>query len=237
MADSSWYVLYVRPLTKEGKPVKMSFPLVGKRVIHFLGRSEDDAQLQEDKKSPLWDKIQDDNRPSWAPDLLRLGYAIVFKREGLPKLALRLGITDPKKLKTEGPQNGRRGHRVLTFDDVWVVGVSPYNQPFVMPNTNAQPGEWWSRTRDKGSVDAPWIAPGGGQIVVGAQRLSDVVRSIFSTPEGYPRAMPGLEDEESQALVQLVNPMLPRLPVVRVEPVRPTSGPLEYYSGIELFRF
>lgn len=236
MTDASWYVLYVRPLTKDGKPKKLAFPLVGRKIVHFLGRDQD--KLDQDKKSPLWDKIQDENRPSWAPDLLRMGYAVVFKREGLPKLAIQLNITDPKKLQRNGLETGRSKQRVLTFDDVWVVGVVPYNMPFVMPKTSLTPAEWWSSTKEAAAVDSPFIAPGGGDIVVGAQRLSDVVRSIFSTPNGYPRPIPGLEDEEQDSLAQLVNPMLPRLPVVRNEPDQPGyGGQLDYYAGVELFRY
>lgn len=237
MADSSWYVLYVRPLTKDGKPKKLAFPLVGKHIVHFLGQLGDDEKLAEDKKNPLWDKIQDDNRPAWAPDLLRMGYAVVFKREGLPKLAIQLGITSPEKLKKEGQQTGNSKARVLSFDDVWVVGVVPYNMPFVMPKTSLTPAEWWSLTREGAPVAAPYIAPGGGDIVVGAQRLSDVVRSMLSSPQGYPRPIPGLEDHERDSLAQLVNPMLPRLPVVRNEPDQPGyGGQLDYFAGLELFR-
>lgn len=236
MTDASWYVLYVRPLTKEGKPKKMAFPLVGRKLVHFLGKSPDN--LETDKKSPLWDKIQDDNRPAWAPDLLRMGYAVVFKRESLPKLAVQLRVTDPKKIQQRGPETGRSGARVLTFDDVWIVGVIPYNMPFVMPNTSLEPAEWWSLTRDSAPPASPYLAPGGGDIVVGAQRLSDVVRGILSTPEGYPRPIPGLEDADRDSLAQLVNPMLPRLPVVRNEPDQPGyGGQLDYYAGLELFRY
>ncbi len=238
MADSSWYVLYVRPLTKEGKPKKIAFPMVGRRLVHFLGRTDNDERLQEDKKNPMWDKIQDDNRPSWAPDLLRLGYAVAFKRDSLPKVALRLGITDPEKLKTEGFQVGRSRQRVLTFDDVWVVGINPVYTPFVMPNTSLKPHEWWSQTKEGAPLGSPFIVPGGGDIVVGAQRLSDVVKSMLSTPEGMPRPIPGLLEEDNDSLRTLVNPMLPKLPVVRNEPDQPGyGGQLDYYAGLELFRY
>lgn len=238
MANSSWYVLYVRPLTKEGKPKKIAFPLVGKRLVHFLGRSQDDEQLQQEKKNPLWNKIQDDSRPSWAPDLLRLGYAVAFKREGMPLLALKLGIQNPENLKTRGFEVGKSNKRVLTFDDVWVVAINPEFTPFVMPSTNLDPREWWSQTREAAPRVAPYIVPGGGEIVVGAQRLSDVVKSMLSTPEGLPRPIPGLEDQDLDSLATLVNPMLPRLPVVRNEPDQPGySGQLDYFAGLELFRY
>lgn len=236
MTDASWYVLYVRPLTKDGKPKKMAFPLVGRKLVHFLGKDPED--LEKDKSNALWDKIQDENRPSWAPDLLRMGYAIAFKRDGLPKLAVRLGITDPKKVQQRGPETGKFNQRVLTFDDVWLVGIQPYNTPFVMPNTSLRPQEWWSQTREGAPSAAPFIVPGGGDIVVGAQRLSDVVRAILATPEGYRRPIPGLEDVELDSLAQLVNPMLPRLPVVRNEPDQPGyGGQLDYYAGLEIFRY
>ena len=237
MSNSSWYVLYVRPLTKDGQPRKLAFPLMGKKLVHFLGRGQDDEQLQRDKKNPLWPKIQDDSRPAWAPDLLRLGYAIAFKREGLPALALRLGIQDPEKLKTQGFQVGNSKKRVLTFDDVWVVAINPSFTPFVMPDTSLDTREWWSQTRENAPKDAPYVVPGGGQIVVGAQRLSDVIRAMLSTPEGLPRPIPGLEDQDRDSLAVLVNPMLPRLPVVRNEPDQPGyGGQLDYYAGLELFR-
>lgn len=238
MANSSWYVLYIRPITKDGKPKKMAFPLMGRQLVHVLGNTDDDEKLQRDRKNPMWPIIQDENRPAWAPDLLRLGYAVVFRRDGLPKLAVRLGIQDPEKIKKQGRGIGQSNQRVLTFDDVWVVAVNPNFTPFPMPKTSLSPAVWWSQTRESATLADPFIAPGGGQIVVGAQRLSDVVRSMLSSPEGYPRPIPGLEPSEQDSLREIVNPMLPRLPVVRNEPDQPGySGQLDHFAGLELFRY
>jgi hypothetical protein len=236
VSNASWYVLYVRPTTKDGKPKKMAFPLVGKKLVHKLGSATDDEKLNRDKKSPLWDKIQDGDRPAWAPDILRLGYAIVFRRDGLPKLAVKLGIQDPAKMKTQGKGTGKQ--RALSFDDVWVVGLNPSYTPFVMPSTNMKAEEWWSKTKDTAPLASPYVAPGGGEIVVGAQRLSDVVRSMLSTPSGYPRPVPGLEQSELDSLAQLVNPTLPRLPTIRDEPDQPGyTGDAGSFAGVRLFRY
>ena len=234
---SNWYVLYIRPFTEEGKPQKISFPLVGSRVVHFLAQSEDQEKNDEDTKNPLWPIFQDDARPSWAPDFLGLGYSVVFKREGLPKMAVKLGIRNPDNLKKEGKTPTSDGKRTLTFDDVWVVGVTPTYRPIGMPSTSMKPEEWWLKTSQVSGLASPYISPGGAQVVVGAQRLSDVVASMMHTPEGFPRQIPGLEDQGPEALSEFVNPRLPLLPVVRNEPDQPGhGGQVDQYASTPLFR-
>lgn len=235
---SNWYVLYVRPLTEDGKPQKISFPLVGTRIAHFLAQSDDQEKNDKDMKNPLWKIIQDEARPAWAPDLYRLGYAVVFKREGLPKIAVSLGIRNPDNLKKEGKTANSSDKRTLTFDDVWVVGVNPTYMPMGMPSTEMRPEDWWLTTSQVSGIASPYITPGGAEVVVGAQRLSDVVASMLHTAEGYPRTVPGLQDQGPEALSEFVNPRLPILPVVRDEPNQPgNGGQVDRYATTPLFRY
>lgn len=215
----------------------MAFPVVGRKLVHFLGRSDDQEQLDKDKQNPMWERVQDGVRPAWAPDLFRLGYCVAWKREGLPKLAIKLGIKNPEKLKSDGISKFNNGKRLLTFDDVWIVGITPTHRPFGMPATALPPEEWWLSVNQISGAASPYVVPGGGEIVVGAQRLADVVSEILSTPHGYPRIVPGL-DEMNESQTQVVNPMIPRLVVRRNEPDLPgTGGELDQFAGLELFRY
>lgn len=227
---SPWYVLYIRPAPAEdGTQAPLpTFPDVGSQVVNFLGR--DPEREADDKKNPLWPVIQDGIRPAWAADVLRLGYALVFKREGLVKLLLKL------KVSSEAKQLGRK--RALTFDDVWVVEAQPKYQPFYHPPASTTNTEhWWNETQSAPPVWSPFVAPGGVTVTVGAQRLSDVVRQIFSTPEGYPRMNPptGFTEEETTFLK----------PLVPINPAAPSSTSVsdtttirrDHMAGTPLYRF
>jgi len=267
--DTSWYLIHIRPppveeddkkgqedADKKASDVAEStmlgpdrFPLVGTTVCHMLGlEAYDEERLKRDKETPLWDKIQDEARPAWAPDLLRLGYAILFKREGLPKLAVKLGIKNP--LSMDGKNKNKR-KRTLTFDDVYVIGVVPHMMPFYMPDVKLKPEDWWLSTKESKSVMAPYLAPKGCTVVTGAQRLADVVIQILRSPEGYPRDNP-LRDEEAE-YAEFMNPLVPLLPRSPNDkgksspestnygnnPAVPKTGyGGEYgWAGIELFRY
>jgi hypothetical protein len=203
MADATWYMLHIRP---QGKKIPVNGqPLVGQHVAHVLGKTLDEGgnlvideeKLSLDKKNPFWPKFQDEARPAWAPDFMRLGYVIVFRREGLPKLAVKLGLKNPAKLKKEGKdpnKPGPGGKRILTFDDVYAVGVVPSKMPMYCPDVKLRPEDWWLNTKSSGTPTSPYLAPGGATIAVGAERLADLVVQILRTPNGYPRPLPVEED-------------------------------------------
>lgn len=152
--------------------------------------------MKKDKENPLWDKIQDDARPAWAPDFLRMGYAIMWKRDSLVDLLIKLGIRNPEIAKEErgGLQRMKGNSRVLYFDDVWVVAIQPRFRPFYAPSMKLAPREWWmeAQTRTPPKI-ASYIAPGESEVMNGSQRLADVVASILKTPNGYPRTLPGVD--------------------------------------------
>ena len=236
---SNWYVLYIRPVDREGKPLPLAFPLVGRRIVHYLGRSDDQEQLDRDRKNPMWNRIQDGVRPAWAPDLLRLGYAVVFKRDGLPKLAVKLGIKNPDKLRAAGGGSSG-GKRVLTFDDVWVVGVEPQFSPIGMPTTDQSPEDWWLAVPQVRGDASPYAAPGGGEVMTGAQRLSDVVSAYLKTPNGLPRVVPTVQQvEDENPWQEFQNPLVPALPRVSDELsyARNQAGSQSYYTSLRLFRY
>lgn len=197
MAVSSWYILYVRGLDDKQQPLPIpSFPVPGQVVCHRLGDSDDDAKMKKDKANPLWDKIQDDARPAWAPDLLRHGFAVLWSRECLIDLLLKLGIKNPEKARKEtgGLQHQKGNQRILYFDDVWVVQVKPTHRPLYAPPMKAKPEEWWrlAQTTTPPLISA-YLAPGGAKVEVGAQRLADVVASIMGSANGYVRKTPGVD--------------------------------------------
>lgn len=209
-------------------------PLVGSRVVYLLGQG-DDEKVTRDKKNPLWEKFQDGVRPAWAPDFLRLGYAVIFKREGLPKLAVKLGIKSPENAK-----KSKSRKRVLTFDDVMVVACLPGLRPLYMPSLTLAPEAWWLGTKEAPRVTSPYLAPGGVQVVAGEQRLADVVASMLRSAHGYPRQQPQQAlDDYSEFLT--ISPVLPAPRFLRpaVDPNNPGSagGRDRGFSGIELFRW
>lgn len=241
---ASWYLLFVRAEGQERLP---KTPMVGERVRHFLGKSEDSEKQTKDSENPLWPKIQDGVRPAWSPDILRLGYTVMWKREGLPKLAVRLGIKNPKKLKeAKGglPTKSGNGKRVLTFDDAFVVGVQPEKSPFYMPPLSLNDEDWWLESRAMPKVTSPYIAPGGATVVTGMQRLADVVAAMLSTPSGYPRSEPPSVNDPAdmssfdefdntlQKVKDLPQADEPQQKVDLQNPVSPSTG-----GGIDLFRY
>jgi hypothetical protein len=242
--QSGWYLLYVAPESEGSDCTHVPvFPLLGDRVVHHLGAGQTEAEAATDKKNPLFDKIQDGSRPAWAPDLLRLGYAYVFQRKGLPKLALQLGIKNPQKLLEQegGVLKQKGGHRVLTFNDVFVVGVQPGRRPFYAPNLGMGTEEWWTATNARPPVWAPFLAPQGAQVVEPACRLADVVMRMLGTPEGFPRPTPENPISDSP-YSEFTSPGVPLLPRV-VPDVSYVYGPGAlgrdngYASGLELFRY
>lgn len=235
---SNWYILYLRSFDEDGQPLPMTFPLVGSTICHKLGQSEDQEKNDKDKENPLFKLFQPEARPAWSPDFLTMGYAIVFKREGLPKLAVKLGIRNPENLKKEAQTPTSTGKRILTFDDAWVAGVTPLHHPLGMPSTKLPPEEWWLSVSQVVGLASPYISAGGAQVVVGAQRLSDVVTSMLNTKEGFPRVVPGLDDVQPDALTEFRNPRLPILPVVRNEPDQPGhGGQLDKYAASPVYRY
>ena len=271
--EASWYLLHIKPAppTKEERAAAVQksedtkqeatsdtedavgarektdaeasemlrVPQVGTPVVHFLGR--DPARQAKDSENPLWDKIQDGARPAWAPDFLRLGYAVLFKREGLPKLAAKLGLKNPKN--AESGTSSRSG-RVLTFDDVWVIGVVPHRSPMYFPDKDLDVENWWLSTKESKGLTSPYLAAGGATVATGAQRLADVVISLLRQPNGFPRIVPTIEEFQDD-MSEFVNPLVPVLPVGS----DPTGSPdatnyrageqqLGYgWAGIELFRY
>lgn len=219
-----------KQVKKEAEEAKHA-PLVGSPVVYFLGQGSDE-KVARDKKNPLWDKIQDGVRPAWAPDFLRLGYAVIFKREGLPKLAVKLGIKSPENAKKVKSRK-----RVLTFDDVMVAACLPGMRPVYMPSLTLQPEAWWLGMKDQPRVTSPYLAPGGVQVVNGEQRLADVVASILRSAHGYPRQQPEQESLDYSEFLTLS----PVLPAPRLRPATPdgpgSMGREAGYSGIELFRW
>ncbi len=243
--QASWYILYVRKLDDEGKPRPLpSFPNVGDRVVHFLGKSADADRQQADRENLLWPKIQDGVRPAWSPDILRMGYAVVFNRGALVKLALKLGIKNPKKMKQEkgGVSHQNGSNRVLTFDDVWIVGADPSRRPFPMPPLNVVEEDWWLMTAQEPEITSPFLAPAGVSVVQGPQRLADVVSEMLSTAHGYPRRDLPQEDDEEEDYSEFVKPL------VTVRDEGPHTAPVadpatrdinnhDRRSGIQLFRY
>lgn len=220
----------------------LSVPQVGTPILHFAPVDEDRGAKEKQQENVLWEMIQDDNRPAWAPDLLRLGYAVVFKREGLPKLAVKLGIRNPAKVTVEERRRSR--DRILTFNDVWVMGVVPHRMPFYFPDKDLEPEEWWLATREANSSWAPYLAPQGATVATGAQRLSDVVIQMLRTPQGFPRKVPGQEDDDFGEFINPLVPLLPKSPAETSRPPRSTNygnsyGPETGYgfAGLELFRY
>jgi hypothetical protein len=272
--ETSWYLIHIRPekvdetdeKAKEEADRKASeaaestmlgpdkIPLVGTTVKHMLGlEAYDEEQLERDKKNPLWDKIQDEARPAWAPDFLRLGYAVVFKREGLPKLAAKLGIKNPLTMDKDERQSSQG--RVLTFDDVLVIGVVPHMSPMYMPDVKLSPEEWWLASKDSRRTTAPYISPGGVTVATGAQRMADVVVQLLRSPEGYPRIVhESVDGDDVDDFSEFMNPLVPLLPKGPSEdkqgdapdstrygenPAVPKTGYGNEYgwAGIELFRY
>jgi len=249
--DTSWYMMHIRP---EGKSIPPTgWPMVSRPVVHVLGKTVDEMgnsvideeKLAADMKNPFWAKFQDDARPAWAPDFLRLGYAVVFKREGLPKLAVKLGIRNPAKMKAEGKDPkapGPNGKRVLTFDDVYVVGVVPGRRPMYCPDVKLRPEPWWLATNSSSSHTAPYLAPGGVTVAVGAERLADLVVQMLRSPEGYPRPLP--VEENTADYSEFINPLVPVLPKgpgttsdINKEDGAGAGGTDMGYAGTELFRY
>lgn len=197
--NTSWYLLYVRGLDDENQPKMLpAFPVVGSKVSHLLGASSDEAKMKKDKENPLWEKIQDDARPAWAPDFLRMGFSIMFKRDDLIDILLKLGIRNPEtaKDKNGGLPRMKGKKRCLYFDDVYVVAVNPKFRPMYAPVMKKSVTDWWlaAQTRTPPKM-AAYIAPGEATVMNGAQRLADVVASILKTPGGYPRRLPGVDDK------------------------------------------
>jgi hypothetical protein len=153
--------------------------------------------MSADQKNPLWPLIQDDARPSWAPDILRMGYAIVWKREDLIPLLIKLGVRNPEKARAEkgGIQYRKGKQRLFYFDDVWVASVEPRFRPmYLPPMEEKKPKEWWASATTRTPPPASsWLAVGGVTVADGTQRLADVVARLLKTPTGYPRTMPGVE--------------------------------------------
>jgi hypothetical protein len=229
--NGNFYVLYVRQMCDDGKtkaPLP-EFPMVGAWIKHIL--TEETAE-----GNSLWPRIQDGVRPAWAPDLLRNGYALVFKVEALPKMALQLGIKSNEQAAKERTFGNRR---VLTFDDVWTLPIDPRWPPFYNPCMQLTDEDWWLSTQDSAPALASYIAPGGGVVMDAPKRLVDVVRALMSTPQGYPRPIPGLQADEDDYSA-ILNPLVPRLPVVPVTEYSPshvdTTG-RQGYAGMKLFRF
>lgn len=197
----------------------LRIPQVGTTICHFVG--SEDGFKSKDTENVLWEKIQDGARPAWAPDLLRLGYAVVFKREGLPKMAARLGIKNPVNV----PLEKRRGkRRVLTFDDVMVMGVVPHMRPFYFPDKDLSPEDWWLSTREPHSLTSPYLAPKGCTIATGAKRMADVVIEMLRQPGSFPRSDPTRDGDEDYS--EFLNPLTPLLPRSPAE-----VGPYPRYSG------
>ena len=267
--EASWYLIHIRPRPEEQpkdsgqspskkttspdqassesakenaeaeKAASLKIPQVGTPVVHFLGVG-DEAQTEKDKKNFLWDKVQDDVRPAWAPDFLRLGYTVVFKREGIPKLAAKLGLKNPANVA----KDGKSGKRVLTFDDVWVIGVVPHRQPVYCPDKDLSPENWWLATNESRSITSPYLAPGGATVSSGAQRMADVVIQMLRQPNGFPRIVPGMEEQRDD-MSEFINPLVPIKPK-SPEPTGPgnTSYRTSYdpetgrgWAGLELFRY
>lgn len=231
--DASWYMMHIRP---EGKKIHPTgWPLVGQHVVYHLG-------AEGDEENPFWPLFQDNVRPAWAPDFLRLGYVVVFRRDALPKLAVKLGIRNPVKLKKEDVDpntDGRSDKRILTFDDVFVIGVVPSRMPMFCPDVKLKPEEWWLATKDGPKPTSPFLSPGGATVVVGAERLADVVVQILRTPNGYPRPLPtegGLVDYS-----EFINPLVPVLPKAPPDVSDANGagagGTDMGYAGVELFRY
>lgn len=261
--ETSWYLLHIHPPKKEEQeedppeplqesPEKaeqesaaekveeekrhsLTVPQVGTPICHFLGLS--DGFSERDKKNVLWDKIQDGARPAWAPDFLRLGYAVCFKREGLPKLAVKLGIRNPATVTNEDRRRSRA--RILTFDDVMVMGCVPHMNPMYFPDKDLDVEEWWLATKENRGIASPYLAPKGVTVATGAQRLADVVIQMLRTPNGYPRGEPQMEDmPEPDDYSEFINPLLPIRPRYDRGHGDNATGPETGYgwAGIELFR-
>ena len=231
MTTGNFYVLYVRQVCDDGKtkaPMP-EFPLVGNTICHHL--TEEDA-----KTNTLWSRIQDGARPTWAPDILRMGYALVFRGESLPKMALKLDIKSEEQLQKNKSTFGKK---ILTFDDVWVLALTPRYPPFYNPPSSLTDENWWLSTQESAPCIASFLAPGGGVVLTPPQRLVDVVRAQLGTTHGYPRPIPGLQDAEDDYSA-ILNPLVPRLPIVPVTEYQPsqvdTTG-RQGYAGMKLFRY
>jgi hypothetical protein len=228
---SSWYVVYVRGVYKDGKTPgpTPSFPLVGEHICHKL--TEADAET-----NSFWDKIQDGSRPAWAPDLLRMGYCLVFKRDSMPRMVLSLDIKSPEEA---AKQRGRK--RALSYDDVWVVGVEPKYQPFYNPPAELPAEDWWLETPNPGSTLSSYVAPGGATVVEPAQRMVDLMLKMFNTPNGYPRPVPNTQEaaEWESRYAPLVDHLM-TTNVPRIGPPmsdRNVSMSVPQYQGMQIFRW
>lgn len=177
MSSSAWYLILIRPEGKNSKE-QIRLPPMGSTVSHKFAEMADDEVRQNKVKesNPFWDLFQDDHRPIWAPDFFRLGYAIVWKREGLPKQVLKLGLRNPEH-KAPGFQGKKR---VLMFDDVWAIPVIPVKTPMALPDMALKGAQWWDQLRNPGKIAQPYLAPGGVKVMGGAQRLSDVVYTMIN---------------------------------------------------------
>lgn len=219
-----WYLLYVKPADQDKLP---DFPLPGTQVVHKLNE-------EDHKDNSLWSRIQDGVRPAWAPDLLRLGYAIVFKRGSLVPIFIALDVQSPDKAKKKF---GRK--RTLTFEDVWVIQVNPQRRPFVCPPSCLTDEEWWLSTKNRANTLSAWVCPGGVVTMEGAKRLADLIREQMATPEGYPRHIPGLDNNVDY--YEVLNPLIPKMPTTIGQGITQTtteSGTRGYgYDSFRLFRW
>lgn len=188
MTDA-YYLLYTLPLVEGQRGRHPVLPALGERMVFVLGRSEDEERQKEDKAFALWDRIQDDARPVWAPDFLRAGLCVAFPRRMLPRVAVAMGIKNPALMKKEtggtGPTQG--GKRVLTFDDVWVAPVvveSSQATPVFISKDMENP-EWWATVKSlPPSANLPVLVPGGVVMAGGTRRLADVVVEMLREPNG-----------------------------------------------------
>lgn len=235
----SWYLLYARELDEKDQPKPIATtPLVGTNVVHRLGASVDDTDTKADKDNPLWDMIQEETRPIWAPDLLTLGYAVVFNRDMLPKLAAQMNLRNPDKhKKKDGGLKIREGKkRIYYFDDLWVVGVRLNGRPIPYPKAkDKKPEDWWYDVRRyQSNFVGPYLSPGGVEVTTGIERMVDVVMSVMRSP-----AFELPPDEEPETYIEFDYPVAPfsKKGGARGNPaVQSGPGTPKGYSGIERFR-
>lgn len=240
---TGWYILYIRRVDDQGRPDELpDFPNVGEKIVHYLGKSEDGDQQKKDKDNPLWSKVQDGVRPAWAPDILRLGYCVLFKRDDLPRMAVKLGLKNPKKLKEKhgGLPKQSGGKRILTFDDVWAVSVEPEKRPMYMPMLSLKDEEWWLATSEQPKAGSAFLAPGGAWVRDGAHRMADIVSVMLSTAYGRPRPLP--TEDQPLDFSEFDNPLVPVRDEVTTTDAPDGTGrqgetPSDQYAALELFRY